>query len=328
MKELKFSVLDLVPIRQGQTTLDAIETSRDIAMAAENLGFTRYLVAEHHNTPMLASAATSVIVQYILSYTRTIRVGAGGVMLPNHSPLQVAETYATLETLFPGRVDLGIGRAPGTDPLTAKLIVRQTYVRNQDFYDDIMQLTGFFDRNVTGAVRAYPGAGSTVLPIILGSTTSSAYVAAAAGLPYAFAMHFSQAQGEDAVDIYRERFQPSSYLSKPYVMISLWNFAAQSAEESEKRYEELLVYMRDEMEGRRNPLPGENTPRPLSSGEKIVLSARFGGALKGSPDELPESWKKWRRTVDPDELILATFRSSAEDSVDALRIAKDALSKV
>ena len=322
-KKLKFSVLDLVPIPDGQTSREAIETSAEVAAAAEGMGFERYFIAEHHNTPMLASAATSVIIEYILSRTKTIEVGAGGVMLPNHSPLQVAETYATLDVLYPGRVVLGLGRAPGTDPLTARLIVRRAYTRNQDFYDDVIQLIGYFGRDAKGAVQAYPGAGSSVWPIILGSTPNSAYVAAAAGLPYAYATHFSKERASEAVSIYRERFLPSRYLEDPYVMISLWNFAAPTFEEAEKRYESLLTYMRDTM-GRAPSADG--TPRPLSSGEKIVLSAQFGGALRGSANELPESWEVWRQTIDPDEVILANFRTTAEQSVEALRIAKDTIS--
>ena len=322
-KKLKFSVLDLVPVYDGQSPGDAIRNSGSLARRAEELGYTRYLIAEHHNTPILAGAATSVVVQYVLANTRTIRVGAGGVMLPNHSPLQVAETYASLDFLYPGRVDLGLGRAPGTDPLTAQMIARRQYMSNQAFFDDVMQLVSYFDIAAGGPVQAYPGPGASVRTIILGSSTHSAYIAAAAGLPYAYAMHFSLDQAKAAISIYRDRFHPSSQLEEPYVMVALWNFAAPTSEASEERYAAHMTLLDKSMGGiSQDP---EKMPRPLTSSEKILLSARFGASLRGSPKEVRKCWDRWDALAHPDEVILATFCGSVDDTAESLRIAKETL---
>lgn len=312
-------------MRAGQSAADAIGRALETARAAEELGFVRYLIAEHHNTPQLASAASAIVIQHLLAGTKSIQVGAGGVMLPNHSPLQVAETYATLDALYPGRVDLGIGRAPGTDPLTASLIVRKNYLSNQEFYDDIMSVIGYFSDHPAGPVAAYPGAGAKVHPLILGSTTHSAYVAAAAGLPYAFATHFAPDDVDEAVALYREKFRPSDYLSRPYLIISLWNFAASTSAEADREYDSMLAHMAAMLRGREAPDP--DAPPVLSSGEKILLSARFGAMLKGSPDELPAQWETWRRRVEPDELMLATFSVDPARYGESLRMAKTALSQ-
>lgn len=325
MDALEFSVLDLVPVPQGSTAAQAIEQSVDIAQWADKAGLVRHLVAEHHNTARLASAASAIVIQRLLDRTQRIQVGAGGVMLPNHSPLQVAETYATLDALYPGRVDLGIGRAPGTDPLTASLITRRNYVSNQEFYDDIMQICGYFDiEPKRSAVRAYPGAGAKVHPIILGSTSHSAYVAGAAGLPYAFAAHFSSEPATEAADIYRRQFKPSKYLEQPYLIISLWNFASDTAEEAERRYESMLTHMMAMLKGK-TETDSAVEPPPLTSGEKILMTARYGGVLKGSAEDIQEQWKTWNSKLAPDELMLASFQGSSADVIHSLEIVCRAL---
>ena len=209
----KLSALDVVPVFVGEKPIDAIERSAHLAQVCEKLDFERFLIAEHHNLGGTASSSTATIIQYILGKTKDIRVGAGGVMLPNHTPLQVAETYGTLDAIFPGRVDLGIGRAPGTDQITASMITRKNYVDNNEFAQDILLLEYFLGPlEQQETVGAYPGADSDVQLIILGSTAHSAYVAAALGLMYSYAGHINPNGVEEALDIYRQNFKPSQYL--------------------------------------------------------------------------------------------------------------------
>lgn len=213
---MKLSALNLVPLRQGQTYGEAMADLITMAQKLEELGYDRLWIAEHHNMKSIGSSATVLLMEHVLAHTDRIRVGSGGIMLPNHSPYVVAEQFGTLETLFPGRVDLGLGRAPGTDLETARAL-RRTDDLNPRFADDLEELQGYFkDSN---AVSAYPAAGLSVPFYILGSSTESAYLAAELGLPYAFASHFAPAMMEEAVQIYRRYFKPSEGLEKPYVII-------------------------------------------------------------------------------------------------------------
>lgn len=212
---MKLSILNLVPVREGQCYQQAIASMVKLAQYAESIGIERYWIAEHHNMKNLTSSATALLIQHTLANTHTLRVGSGGVMLPNHSPYIVAEQYGTLETLYPGRVDLGLGRAPGTDMKTAAALRRGRY--DFDFPSDIAELRGYFKN--TNAVSAYPAAGLNIPFYILGSSTESAFLAAELGLPYAFAAHFAPRMMEMAVAIYRQNFQPSPYLAKPYVIL-------------------------------------------------------------------------------------------------------------
>jgi len=206
----RFSVLDLAPITRGSDAAAALRNSLDFARHAERLGFHRYWLAEHHNMPGIASAATAVVIAHIAAGTKTIRVGAGGIMLPNHAPLVVAEQFGTLESLFPGRIDLGLGRAPGTDPMTAHAL-RRTLASDPDrFPDDILELMHYFEARDGQPIRAVPGAGLTIPIYILGSSTFGAQVAAALGLPFAFASHFAAQMMLPAIRIYREQFRPAT----------------------------------------------------------------------------------------------------------------------
>lgn len=226
---MKLSVLNLAPLRSGENFKDAIDAMVRLAQKTEQLGYERYWVAEHHNTKSVASSATQLLIQHTLANTKNIRVGSGGVMLPNHSPYLVAEQYGTLETLYPGRVDLGLGRAPGTDYNTARAIRRDTN-RELDFKKEILELSGYFKD--TRPVHAYPAAGLDVPFYILGSSTDSAYLAAELGLPYSFASHFAPAMMENAVAIYRHYFKPSDVLKEPYVILGANAVVADTDEEA------------------------------------------------------------------------------------------------
>src|SRR5688572_2855177 len=216
------SVLDLAPIVEGGTAAQAFRNSLDLAQHAERWGYRRYWLAEHHNMPGIASAATSVLIAHIGSGTKTIRIGAGGIMLPNHAPLQVAEQFGTLASLYPGRVDLGLGRAPGTDHAATFALRRTLNTDPEAFPQDVVEVMDFFRASQPGqAVTAVPGAGLTVPVWILGSSTFGAQVAAALGLPFAFASHFAPAMLNEAIEIYRSRFEPSAQLARPYLMLGV-----------------------------------------------------------------------------------------------------------
>lgn len=228
----KLSVLDLAPVVEGSTTREALQNSLDLARHAEKLGFNRFWLAEHHNMPGIASAATAVVIAHVAAGTSTIRVGAGGIMLPNHAPLMVAEAFGTLAELHPGRIDLGLGRAPGTDQATLRALRR--YMGGADsFPQDVQELLGWFDPVVPGqTVQAVPGSGADVDVWILGSSLFGAQLAAHLGLPYAFASHFAPGDMMGAIQVYRERFKPTPRLQKPYVMLGLNVIAAETDDEA------------------------------------------------------------------------------------------------
>lgn len=227
------SVLDLSPIVEGSNASQSLANSLDLARHAERLGYRRYWLAEHHNMPGIASAATSVVIAHVAGGTTTIRVGAGGIMLPNHSPLVIAEQFGTLNALHPGRIDLGLGRAPGTDMGTARALRRNLEAGADSFPQDVVELMGYFQPAEDGQrIRAVPGEGEQVPIWILGSSLYGAQLAAMLGLPYAFASHFAPAELDHALEIYRSRFQPSKQLDKPYVMLGLNVFAAPSDAEA------------------------------------------------------------------------------------------------
>jgi len=225
------SVLDLAPIPQGSTAADSFRQSAQLARHAEQLGFQRFWMAEHHSMPGIASAATAVALAYVGSQTSTIRIGAGGIMLPNHAPLTIAEQFGTLESLYPGRVDLGLGRAPGTDQAAAYALRRSLTSDENQFPRDVVELMDYFKAR-DKRVRAVPGEGLNIPVWILGSSLFGAQLAAMLGLPYAFASHFAPGQMMEAIDLYRRQFQPSEQLSKPYVMLGFNCIAADSDEEA------------------------------------------------------------------------------------------------
>jgi len=249
------SILDLVPVVQGGTPRQALYQSLDLARHAEKLGYTRYWVAEHHNMTGIASAATSVVIGHLAAATSTIRVGAGGVMLPNHAPLVIAEQFGTLESLFPGRIDLGLGRAPGTDQRTVMALRRDPRAADT-FADDVVELQRWFAPARAGqAVQAVPGAGLQVPLWILGSSLYGARLAAALGLPYAFASHFAPDALEPALALYRSEFKPSAQLARPWAMVGLNVIAADTDAEARRLFTSQQQAFTNMLRNRRGPLP-------------------------------------------------------------------------
>ena len=229
---IPFSILDLSPILEGSDAAQSFINTLDLARHGERWGFQRFWLAEHHGMPGIASAATAVLIGHVAAGTSSIRVGAGGIMLPNHSPLVIAEQFGTLESLFPGRIDLGLGRAPGSDQATARALRRNLASDADQFPQDVLELMDYFSVEQKRAVRAVPGAGLNVPIWILGSSLFGAQLAAALGLPYAFASHFAPAQMMQAITLYRATFKPSKHLVKPYVMLGFNVFAADTDEEA------------------------------------------------------------------------------------------------
>ncbi|MGY4384637.1 luciferase family oxidoreductase group 1 [Pedobacter sp. UYP24] len=250
-----YSVLDLATVIQGKTPADTFKNSLDLARHVEGWGFTRYWLAEHHNMISVASSATSVVIGHIAAGTKTLRVGSGGIILPNHSPLVIAEQFGTLASLFPNRIDLGLGRAPGTDQVTAMAIRGERFSAANDFPKDVLKLQQYFSAaNSTSSVRAIPGEGLDIPIWILGSSTDSAHLAAALGLPYAFASHFAPAQFLTAIDIYRKNFKPSAQLDKPYVLSCINVVAADTDVEANKLATSLFQLFRGIVTGKRQLL--------------------------------------------------------------------------
>lgn len=263
-----FSLLDLAPVPEGQTAFNALHNTLDLAQHAEAWGYSRYWLAEHHNMPGIASAATSVLIGHVAGGTKTIRVGSGGVMLPNHAPLVIAEQFGTLATLYPGRIDLGIGRAPGTDMATTRAL-RRSLDEGDGFPNDVVELMGYFRDPAAGApVRAIPGAGTHVPVWILGSSLYGAQLAAYLGLPYAFASHFAPAALEQALEVYRSTFRPSEHLDKPHFMLAINVFAAD--DDAEGHY--LKTSVRQAFANLRSGRPGP-LPRPVERIEEHVEPA-------------------------------------------------------
>jgi len=305
---LRLSVLDLAPITQGSDAAAALTGTRDLARHAERLGFHRYWLAEHHNMPGIASAATSVVIGHVAAGTRTIRVGAGGIMLPNHAPLVIAEQFGTLESLFPGRIDLGLGRAPGTDPATAHAL-RRTLASDPDrFPQDIFELMGYFAPQAEDRVRAVPGAGLSVPLYILGSSTFGAQVAAALGLPFAFASHFAPAQMMRALQIYRSNFRASAQLARPYSILGVNVVAAVTDEQA--RF--LATSGRESFASLRRGMPTK-LPPPNRDFEKDVepfgtrpLEEISSIAMVGSASTVLEGFRRLIALTAPDELMIVS----------------------
>lgn len=302
-----FSVLDLSPITQGSNAAQSFRNSLDIARHAERWGYRRYWLAEHHNMPGIASAATSILIGHVAGGTSTIRVGAGGIMLPNHSPLVIAEQFGTLESLFPGRIDLGLGRAPGTDQRTAHALRRNLTSDEDEFPRDVVELMNYFAPAEPGqAIRAVPGAGLNVPIWILGSSLFGAQLAAMLGLPYAFASHFAPGQMMQAIAVYRERFKPSEHLDKPHVMLGFNVFAADTDEEAlllSTSWKQAFVNLRS---GRPAQLPppraGYDDEVPVQL--RAMLDQVLSCSAIGSPARVHETLNRFLERTGADELML------------------------
>ena len=285
---IPLSVLDLAPIVEGGDAATSFRNSLDLARHAERLGYRRFWLAEHHNIPSVASAATSVLIAHVAGGTSTIRVGAGGIMLPNHSPLVIAEQFGTLASLFPGRIDLGLGRAPGSDQVTAQALRRSPEAADS-FPQDVLELMTYFRPAEPGqAVRAIPGAGLDVPIWILGSSLFGAQLAAALGLPFAFASHFAPTMLEQALDIYRARFKPSEQLAQPYVMLGVNVFAAESETEARRLFTSLQQAFISLRRGRPGPLkpPAEEFEETLAPFERIMLADMLAFSVVGTRDQV------------------------------------------
>ncbi|RWL82177.1 MAG: LLM class flavin-dependent oxidoreductase [Mesorhizobium sp.] len=300
------SVLDLSPITQGSTASQSLANSLDLARHAERLGYRRYWLAEHHNMPGIASAATSVVIAHVAGGTKSIRVGAGGIMLPNHAPLVIAEQFGTLAALFPGRIDLGLGRAPGTDMLTARAL-RRNLESADNFPQDVVELMGYFHPAEEGQrIRAVPGEGQTVPVWILGSSLYGAQLAALLGLPYAFASHFAPAELDHALEVYRTRFQPSAQLDKPYVMLGLNVSVAPTDAEAKLLFSSLQQAFVNLRSGRAGQLPPpvENYDRDLDPMAKTMLAQALSCAVVGSPETVRQGIDAFIRRTGADELMV------------------------
>ena len=305
---IPFSVLDLSPITEGSDAAQSFRNSRDLARHAERWGYRRYWLAEHHGMPGIASAATSVLMAYVAGGTSTIRVGAGGIMLPNHSPLVIAEQFGTLESLFPGRIDLGLGRAPGSDQRTAQALRRNLASSADEFPQDVLELMDLFSANPRGAVRAVPGTGLEVPMWILGSSLFGAQLAAALGLPFAFASHFAPAQMMQAISVYRSGFRPSTRLAKPYVMLGFNVFAADTQEEAALRATSMQQAFVNLRSGRpaKLPSPLEGYPDRVGPQERALLDSVMSCSAIGSPDTVHQALLAFVERTGADELMIAS----------------------
>lgn len=304
---IPLSVLDLSPVPEGSDAGQSLRNTLELAQQAEKLGFTRYWLAEHHNMPGIASAATSVVIGHVAAGTSTIRVGAGGIMLPNHSPLVIAEQFGTLASLFPGRIDLGLGRAPGTDQLTAHALRRNLESSANDFPRDVVELLNYFKPvDPVQRVQAVPGAGLNVPVWILGSSLFGAQLAAMLGLPYGFASHFAPADMERAVDLYRERFEPSEYLQKPYVMLGLNVIAADTDEEAHHLFTSQLQAFVNLRSGRPGKLPAPvvGYQEQLDPSAQALVRQMLSCRVVGGPETVDKGIREFAERTGADELMV------------------------
>jgi len=309
IKNIPISVLDLAMVPQGKVPADTFENSAALAQHTEKWGYNRYWLAEHHNMEGIASSATSVLIGHIASRTSTIRVGSGGIMLPNHSPLVIAEQFGTLATLFPNRIDLGLGRAPGTDQRTAQALRRDQNSAAMDFPNNVKELQQYMSAsNSHAAVRAIPGEGLDVPVWILGSSTDSAYLAAEMGLPYAFASHFAPSQLTQAIGIYRRHFKPSAVLQEPYVLACVNVIAADTDEEAailSTSFKKLFLGI---MTGKREKLgppvyPGDYFMDPM---EEAALQQMILYTFVGGPEKVNTELQRFLDMTSVDELMITS----------------------
>jgi len=302
------SILDLSPITEGSDAAESFRNSLDLAQHADRWGYHRYWLAEHHGMPGIASAATSILIGHVAGGTKNIRVGAGGIMLPNHSPLVIAEQFGTLESLYPGRIDLGLGRAPGSDQITARALRRNLDSDADEFPQDVVELMGYFADTQRHAVRAVPGAGLKVPIWILGSSLFGAQLAAALGLPYAFASHFAPAQMMEAIALYRRAFKPSPQLDKPYVMLGFNVIAAASDEEARFRASSVQQAFINLRSGhpKRLPPPVEGFFDQIGPQEKALLAQILTSSAIGSPETVARDLQAFSAKTGADELMITS----------------------
>jgi luciferase family oxidoreductase group 1 len=330
MNKTPFSVLELATVVEGGNLGTAIERTVEVAKHTEALGYKRIWLAEHHNIEYVASSATAVLIGHVASKTNTIRVGSGGIMLPNHSPLVIAEQFGTLETLYPGRIDLGLGRAPGTDQLTAMALRRNNMSTAHDFPDDIKQLQRYFSKeNSSSKVRAFPGEGLNIPLWILGSSADSAYLAAEIGLPYAFAAHFAPAQFRMAIDIYRNNFKTSSRLKWPYVMACVNVIAAETDAEADFLTTSLTSLFLGLVTNSRKPIqaPGDLPETYRIPAVRSAVNSMMGCTFTGSVGTLRNKIGAFITETGIDELMVSSNIFESEAKLKSFSILKDAMDR-
>ncbi len=323
---IPFSILDLSPIAEGHSISEALDASRQMAVKAEDCGYNRFWLAEHHGMPGIASAATSVVIGHVGAATKRIRIGSGGIMLPNHAPLVIAEQFGTLEALFPGRVDLGLGRAPGTDMRTARALRRNMEAGTESFPHDIIELRRLLGEPTEDqALLAVPGMRSHVPLWLLGSSLYSAHLAAALGLPYAFASHFAPDQLMEAISIYRDRFQPSDELDKPYVMVGIMGVAAETDAEAEHLFtssQQQFVNLRRNVR-KPFPRPIETMEGYWSEVERYGVEHTLRYAVVGAAATARNKLAEFLKMTAADELIVSMPIHSVEQRLRSVEIFAD-----
>ena len=324
-----YSLLDLSPIPEGKTEVDALANTVGLAQAAERLGYNRFWLAEHHNMPGIASAATSVVIGHVAGATEHIRVGAGGIMLPNHAPLVIAEQFGTLATLYPDRIDLGLGRAPGTDMGTARAL-RRHMEQADSFPQDVVELLGYFGDAKGAQVQAIPGRDTHVPVWILGSSLYGAQLAAHLGLPYAFASHFAPAMLEQAVKIYRRGFQPSAYLAQPYFIMAAGVCAAETDEEATRlRSSQQMAFarLRSGAPGKL-PLPVEDITKHIPGHVLAEVNQALGCSACGSRSTVESQLTQLIENFEPDELMVTGMIHDPAARVRSFEIAAGVLKEM
>lgn len=320
--QINYSVLDLAVITEGDTPADAIEKSRDLAQHVEDMGYTRFWMAEHHNMENIASSATSVLLGHMAEATKNLRIGSGGVMLPNHSPLIIAEQFGTLATMYPDRIDLGLGRAPGTDQDTAHAIRPDRMRALQKFPENVKKLQQYFSDDSSNQIRAIPGEGTEVPLWILGSSTDSARLAAALGLPYSFASHFMPQQLMAALKVYRDNFQPSKQLDEPYVMPCVNVVAAETTEKAEFLSTSLKQMFMGVVTGERKPMPPpvEDMTTVWNSRQKAAVQRMLSCTFIGSKQKIKEEITDFLDKTEADELMIASYLFDHQQRITSHRI--------
>lgn len=327
-KNIPISILELAIITENSNASETLQKTKALAQLADNLGYNRFWLAEHHNMAHVASTATVVLIGYIASETQNIRVGSGGIMLPNHAPLIIAEQFGTLETLYPNRIDLGLGRAPGTDGLTAQAIRKDFFEQSQRFPQNVAALQEFFSEdNATAKVRAFPAEGTNVPIWILGSSMDSAALAAANGLPYAFAGHFAPKQMYQAFQFYRDNFEPSEYLDQPKTMACVNAIAADTDEEAEKLATSLTQMFLNLIRNDRKPLqpPVDSLDGIMSEEEHFHVNQMTACSFVGSKKKLETELKQFIEYTQIDELMITSPIFNQEDKLKSIRIMKEVI---
>lgn len=327
---IPYSVLDLAIVTEGSNPKEAIERSRELAIFVEELGYNRFWMAEHHNMEHIASSATSVLLGHMAEATSKIRIGSGGIMLPNHSPLIIAEQFGTLATMYPKRIDLGLGRAPGTDQTTAHAIRPNRMQEVYNFPDNVAQLQKYLSHENGGKVKAFPGEGTEVPIWILGSSTDSAHLAAKLGLPYAFASHFAPQQLMEAIQIYRNNFQPSKQMDKPYVMAGINVVAADTTEQAEYLSTSTKQMFVGVITGERKPLPPpvDDLNKVMAIQHQMALKQMLAYSFVGDKKAISKQVSHFMEQTEVDELIVASYIYDHQERLKSHRLFSDVMKEL